>query len=75
MQIFTEYGGEPWKTDLIAEMVKLNPEERPSFSKILEVLEIHLEATSSWSSFSSVSGKLFLNNSVYFNSEYLGRAN
>jgi hypothetical protein len=64
MQIFTEYGMDPWKTDLIAEMVKFNPEERPSFSRIVEILEIH-NTTSSLSSFPSVSGKVFLNNSGY----------
>jgi hypothetical protein len=53
-KIFTEYEGEPWKT-VLATMVKLNPKERPSFSTIVEVLEKHLEASSSWSS--SASGK------------------
>jgi hypothetical protein len=66
--IFTEYEGEPWKTDLLAKMVKFNHEERPSFLKIVEILEIHLKTTSIRSFFPLVSSKLFsiiLNNSVY----------
>ncbi len=63
--IFTENKGEPWKTDLIAEMVKLDPKERPLFSTIVEILEKHLGAPSSRSSFPSVSGKVFLNNLIY----------
>jgi hypothetical protein len=61
--ISTGYGGEPWITDLLAEMVKFNLKERPSFSTVVEVLEIH-NATSSRSSFPPMSGKTFLNNSV-----------
>ncbi len=71
--ISTGYGGEPWITDLLAQMVKFNPKERPLFnpkerplfSTIVEVLEIHLNTTSSRSSFPPMSGKAFLNNSIY----------
>jgi hypothetical protein len=64
----TGYGGEPWITDLLAEMVKFNPGERPSFSTIVEVVEIP-NAPSSRSSFPPMSGKTFLNNSIYSGSE------
>jgi|LakMenE18May11ns_1017448.scaffolds.fasta_scaffold8693407_2 hypothetical protein len=66
--IFTEYEDEQWKTDLLAKMVKFNHGERPSFLKIVEILEIHLNATRIRSFFPLVSSKLFsiiLNNSVY----------
>ncbi len=65
---FTEYEGDPWKNNLIAKMVKCNPKERPSFSTIVEVVEIH-NATSSRSSFPPMSGKAFLNNSIYSGNE------
>ncbi len=65
--IFTEYGGEPWTTTLLAEMVNFNPKERPSFSKIVEGFAKHVNTTlMSWSPFSSVSGKAFLNYMVYY---------
>jgi hypothetical protein len=48
-------------------MVKLNPKERPSFSKIVEGFAKHVNTTlRSWSHFSSVSGKAFLNYIVYY---------